>query len=46
MEEQKITKVSKHSHKNNSETVTTRMMNKYLKKYTSLQKKDRKLLII
>ena len=46
MEYQKITKVSKSSQKNNSETVTKENAKKIPKKGLYLQKKDKKLLII
>ena len=42
----RITKFSKNSEQNNSETVTMSVIKKYLKKDIPLQKKDRKTLII
>ena len=41
----KITKTSKTSKQNNSETATNRYNKEYLKKNISLQKKDKKLLM-
>ena len=46
MEHKEITKVSKNSQQNNSETVKNEHNKKYLKKNMYLQKKHKKLLMI